>query len=408
MGVVVQKYGGTSVGTIERIQNVAKRVAKTHRERGPVAVVVSAMAGETNRLIDLVHQISEQPNLREYDVVVSTGEQVTIGLLAAALESMGVSAESFVAHQMRIQTDGVSSKARIMDIDPNGMRAALEAGKVVVAAGFQGLDDKGNITTLGRGGSDLTAVAIASALGADVCEIYTDVEGVFTTDPGICRNARKIDRISYEEMLEMASLGAKVLQTRSVELAMKYDVPIHVLSSFKDVPGTYVVKEEASMEKVTVTSVAYDKDEAKISLRQLPDRPGVAAQVFSPLADANIVVDMIIQNISKEGFTDLTFTVPKSELQTTLGIIQPAVDALEVPEVHTDERIAKVSIIGVGMKTHAGVAAKMFRTLFNEGINIQMISTSEIKVSCIIAEKYTELAVRALHEAFGLAEEAAV
>jgi aspartate kinase len=283
----------------------------------------------------------------------------------------------------------------------------MQAGKVAVVAGFQGIDENDNLTTLGRGGSDLTAVAIAATLNADVCEIYTDVDGVYTTDPNFCSNARKIDRITYEEMLEMASLGAKVLQTRSVEFAMKHNVPIHVLSSFHDLPGTYVVKEDPSMEKVLVTSVAYNKDEAKVSLRHVPDRPGVAARIFSPLADANIIVDMIIQNISLEGFTDLTFTVPKSELGKAIEIIQPTAEDLDVTEVITDEKIAKVSIIGVGMKTHAGVAAKMFQTLFDERINIEMISTSEIKISCVIKEKYTELAVRALHDAFELGEEPA-
>jgi len=405
MAVIVQKYGGTSVGSVERIQNVARRVGRSWRENHKVAVVVSAMAGETNRLIQLAQQTCGNPNMREYDVVIATGEQVTIGLVAIALEANGVPAESFMAHQIRILTDSVHSKARILDIESSRLKATLENGKVAVVAGFQGLDANGDITTLGRGGSDLTAVAIAAALNADVCEIYTDVEGVFTTDPNICPNARKIDRISYDEMLEMASLGAKVLQTRSVEFAKKYSVPVHVLSSFVDKEGTYVVKEEPAMEQVLVSSVTYNKDEAKISLRKVPDRPGVAARVFSPLAEANIVVDMIIQNISREGFTDLTFTVPKSELSRALKIIRPTAEKMEVAEILTDEHVAKVSIIGLGMKTHAGVAAKMFETLSQEGINIQMISTSEIKISCVIQEKYTELAVRALHDAFRLGEE---
>ena len=405
MGCLVQKFGGTSVGSVERIKHVAQRVARTWRGGHQVAVIVSAMAGETNRLIDLVHQVSSKPREREYDVVVSTGEQVSIGLLAVALEEIGVPAESCLGFQIKVLTDSVHGKARILDIDSCRLRSILEQGKVAVVAGFQGVDENGNVTTLGRGGSDLSAVAVAAALNADICEIYTDVEGVYTTDPNMCANARKLERISYEEMLEMASLGAKVLQTRSVEFAMNHNVPIHVLSSFNEASGTYVVKEEPSMEKVLVTSVAYNKDEAKISLRRVPDRPGVAAKIFTPLARANIVVDMIIQNISREGFTDLTFTVPKGDLERAIEIIQPTIEELEVREILTDEKISKVSIIGVGMKTHAGVAAKAFQVLYDEGINIEMISTSEIKISCVIKSKYTELAVRALHDAFGLGGE---
>jgi aspartate kinase len=405
MGCVVQKYGGTSVGTVERIRHVAGRVEKTWKAGHQVAVIVSAMAGETNRLIELVREVSPEPSEREYDVVVSTGEQISIGLLAVALENLGVPAESCLGFQLKLLTDSVHGNARILDIEASRLRRVLDQGKVAVVAGFQGVDENGDVTTLGRGGSDLSAVAVAAALNADVCEIYTDVEGVYTTDPNVCANARKLERISYEEMLEMASLGAKVLQTRSVELAMKHHVPIHVLSSFKEVSGTYVVKEEPLMEKVLVTSVAYNKDEAKVSLRRVPDRPGVAARVFNPLASANIVVDMIIQNISKEGFTDLTFTVPKGDLRRAIEIIKPTAKELQIPEILTDEKISKVSIIGVGMKTHAGVAAKMFQTLYAEGINIEMISTSEIKISCVIKEKYTELAVRALHDAFELGGE---
>ena len=405
MGRVVQKYGGTSVGSVDRIRHVAGRVAKTWKEGHQVAVIVSAMAGETNRLIDLVHEVSPEPSEREYDVIVSTGEQVSIGLLAIALQDLGVPAESCLGYQIKMLTDSVHSKARILDIEASRLKNVLDRGKVAVVAGFQGVDENGNVTTLGRGGSDLSAVAVAAAVGADVCEIYTDVDGVYTTDPNMCVTARKIERISYEEMLEMASLGAKVLQTRSVEFAMKHDVPIHVLSSFKEVSGTYVVKEEPSMEKVLVTSVAYNKDEAKVSLRRVPDRPGVAAKIFNHLAGANIVVDMIIQNISREGFTDLTFTVPKGDLKKAIEILQPTAEELEIPEVVTDEKISKISIIGVGMKTHAGVAAKMFQVLYDEGINIEMISTSEIKISCVIKAKYTELAVRALHEAFELGDE---
>jgi len=402
MACIVQKYGGTSVGSIDRIQNVANRVAETWKKGHQVSVVVSAMAGETNRLIDLMNQLSPTPSLREYDVVVSTGEQVSIGLLSIALEALGVPAESFVGNQVKILTDRVHSKARIQEIESDNMKAALENGKVAVVAGFQGVDEHGNVTTLGRGGSDLSAVAVAAALHADVCEIYTDVDGVFTTDPNVCSRARKIDRISYDEMLEMASLGAKVLQTRSVEFAKKFDVPIHVRSSFTDREGTYVTKEESTMESVLVTSVTYNKDEAKVSLCRVPDEPGVAARIFSPLSEANIVVDVIIQNISKEGFTDLTFTVPKSELTRAIDIIKPAAEDIKVGKILTDEDVSKVSIIGVGMKTHAGVAAEMFKALAAEGINIQMINTSEIKISCVIQEKYTELAVRALHDAFGL------
>ena len=402
MARVVQKYGGTSVGSVDRIQNVARRVAETWKQGHRVAVVVSAMAGETNRLIDLANQVSKKPSMREYDVVVSTGEQVSIGLLSMALEDLGVPAKSFIANQIKVFTDSVHGKARILDIESENLKAALEERKVAVIAGFQGLDPTDNITTLGRGGSDLSAVAIAAAVDADVCEIYTDVDGVFTTDPNVCSRARKIDRISYDEMLEMASLGAKVLQTRSVEFAKKYNVPIHVRSSFTQNEGTYVVKEESTMEKVLVTSVTYNKDEAKISLCRVADVPGVAARIFSPLAENNIVVDVIIQNISKDGFTDLTFTVPKSELKDALAILHPVAEELKVQEIVTDEDVSKVSIIGVGMKTHAGVAAKMFQTLSDEGINIQMINTSEIKISCVIKEKYTELAVRALHDAFDL------
>jgi len=404
MSLIVQKYGGTSVGTVDRIRMVARRVAAARGHGHQLVVVVSAMAGETNRLIDLVHQLSERPNMREYDVVVSTGEQVTVGLLAIALEEIGVPAESFTAYQIKILTDSAHSKARILDIESSNVKAALDSGKVAVVAGFQGMDADGSITTLGRGGSDLSAVALAAALGADMCEIYTDVPGVFTTDPTVCAKARKIPRISYDEMLEMASLGAKVLQTRSVEFAKKYNVPIHVRSSFEDTEGTYVVREDSEMEKVLVSAVTYSKDETKISLRKVPDRPGAAAMIFAPIGEANIVVDMIIQNISQDGYTDVTFTVPKPELLRTLDIVRKAAQELGVTEIHTDEGVAKVSIVGVGMRSHAGVAATMFKTLSAEGINIQMISTSEIKISCVIDAKYTELAVRALHDAFRLDE----
>ena len=405
MSLIVQKFGGTSVADIERIRHVAKRVIATYDKGNDVVVILSAMSGITDRLIDMAREVTESPDGRELDVLLATGEQTTSALLAMMLKSMTYPAQSLLGYQAEVVTDHCYGNARIVDIKGDRIKKLLDKRHIVVIAGFQGCDPDGNITTLGRGGSDLSAVAVAAAVGADVCEIYTDVDGVYTTDPNMCVTARKIERISYEEMLEMASLGAKVLQTRSVEFAMKHDVPIHVLSSFKEVSGTYVVKEEPSMEKVLVTSVAYNKDEAKVSLRRVPDRPGVAAKIFNTLAGANIVVDMIIQNISREGFTDLTFTVPKGDLKKAIEILQPTAEELEIPEVVTDEKISKISIIGVGMKTHAGVAAKMFQVLYDEGINIEMISTSEIKISCVIKSKYTELAVRALHEAFELGGE---
>ena len=402
MALVVQKYGGTSVGTTDKIRNVAQRIARTYDEGNDVVVIVSAMSGETNKLVALAEEICEFPSEREYDVLVSTGEQVTIALLSMCLQSMGYNAKSYLGHQIPILTDSASSRARIIEIGQDNIREDLKNGSIVVVAGFQGIDDQGNITTLGRGGSDTSAVAVAAGLSADVCEIYTDVDGVYTTDPRIVPNASKMEKISYEEMLEMASLGAKVLQIRSVEFASKYDVVIHVRSSFNDNPGTLVMKEDSEMETVLVSGVTCNKDEAKISVLRIPDHPGIAADIFSPLTDNNVTVDMIIQNISSEGLTDLTFTVPKGDYKKALKIVKGTAQGIGAKAVTFDDKIAKISIIGVGMRSHSGIASKMFRTLSAEGINIQMISTSEIKVSCVIEDKYTELAVRVLHDAFEL------
>jgi aspartate kinase len=402
MALVVQKYGGTSVGTVERIRNVASRIAKTFDDGNNVVVIVSAMAGETNRLVALAEEISEFPSEREYDVLVSTGEQVTIALLSMCLQSMGYNAKSYLGSQIPMITNNVHAKARIKSIDDKNIRTDLKNGMIIVIAGFQGTDGEGNITTLGRGGSDTSAVALAAALKADVCEIYTDVDGVYTTDPRIVPEARKIKKISYEEMLEMASLGAKILQIRSVEFAKKYNVVIHVRSSFDDKPGTFVMKEDREMETVLVSGVTCNKDEAKISIFGVPDQPGVAAQVFIPLSNNNITVDMIIQNISHEGATDITFTVPKVDCKKAVQIIEEVAKIVNARGVRHDTNISKISIIGVGMHSHSGVASTMFETLSREGINIEMISTSEIKVSCVVESKYTELAVRVLHEAFGL------
>ena len=402
MALIVQKYGGTSVGDIDRIKNVARRVLKTHQAGNQVVVVVSAMAGETNRLVGLSKQILEIPEGREYDVLVSTGEQVTIALLAMTFQAMGLSAVSYLGHQVKILTDDAFSKARIVSVDSQNIHRDLSEGKIVVVAGFQGVDAAGNVTTLGRGGSDTTAVAIAAALKADACQIFTDVDGVYTTDPNLCSDAKKIDRISYEEMLEMASTGAKVLQIRSVELGAKYKVPIEVLSSFNDNPGTLVTGEEPTMERQMVTGVSFQKDEAKIAIRQVPDKPGIAGRVFAPISEANINVDMIVQNVSKDGTTDLTFTVPKSDLKKALQIIEKHAQEIGAKNVEASENIAKISVIGLGMRSHAGIASKMFTALADENINIQMISTSEIKISIIVDAKYTELAVRVLHSAFEL------
>jgi len=410
--LIVQKYGGTSVADPDRIRNVARRVARTKSQGHDVVVVVSAMAGETNKLVDLVGKISEGKNLREYDVVVSTGEQVTIGLMALALESLGLCAVSFLGFQVPIITDKSYSKARITRIKTHALKKALVKGIIPVVAGFQGIEDEGDVTTLGRGGSDTTAVALAAALKADKCEVYSDVEGIYTTDPSICPEARLLDKISYEEMLEMASLGAKVLQVRSVELAMRWRVPLVALSSFSDAPGTLITEEEkdsmkrpkgtANLESASVSGVTYDKSESKITVVRVPDKPGIAAKLFTALSDAAINVDMIVQNVSTEGFTDLTFTVARTDLKRALEHVRRVAKEIGAEDVRSDENIAKVSIVGAGMRSHAGVASLMFRTLAKEGINIMMISTSEIKISCVIETKYTELAVRVLHEVFGL------
>jgi aspartate kinase len=402
MALVVQKYGGTSMGTVERIRNVAKRVAKTYDAGNDMVVVVSAMSGETNKLVALANDMCEFPDNREYDVLVAAGEQVSIALLAMCLKSMGYKAKSYHGWQVPIVTDNAYSKARIEKIEDTKIRADLKDGTILIVAGFQGVDKDGNITTLGRGGSDTSAVAMAAALKADVCEIYTDVDGVYTTDPNICGDARKVEKISYDEMLELASLGAKVLQIRSVEFAKKYNVDVHVRSSFNDNTGTMVTKEDKDMEAVLVSGIAYDKNETKIAVMNVPDKPGIAAKILSPLSAANISVDMIVQNVSDSGFTDFTFTVTKADFKKALVITRDVAREIDAKEVLTDENISKVSIVGVGMRSHAGVATKMFQTLAAEGINIQMISTSEIKVSVVIDAKYTELAVRVLHDAFGL------
>ncbi|MEE9568900.1 MAG: aspartate kinase, partial [Candidatus Binatia bacterium] len=392
MALIVQKYGGTSLGTLDHIKNVARRVVAVRDRGDEVVIVVSAMSGETSRLLTLLHQVSDAPDERERDVLLASGEQVSAALLTIAIKDLGRQARSFMAHQVRIETDRVYGKANIKSVDSTRVIQALKGGEIVVVAGFQGVDQEDNITTLGRGGSDTSAVAMAVALNAKVCEIYTDVEGVFTADPGICATANKLDRISFEEMLEMASTGAKVLQIRSVELAKKFHVPIHVRSSFTEAEGTWVVEEEEGMDSVLLTGVVCDKDEAKITIQRVPDRPGLAAQIFSPISEANIVVDMIIQNASEDGTTDLTFTVPKADYKKAISLVEKALPDIQARGIVADTRIAKVSIVGVGMRTHAGVAAKMFQVLSREGINIVMISTSEIKISVIIDEKYTELA----------------
>jgi len=403
VALVVQKFGGTSVANLDRMRNVSELALRSQREGNQVVLIVSAMSGETNRLLGLAHQISATPDMRELDSLASTGEQVSAALVAMTIHQLGGKAKSFLGHQVRISTDAAYTKARIQSIEGSKLLQAVQGGSIAVVAGFQGIDPDGSITTLGRGGSDTTAVAIAAAIKADVCEIYTDVDGVYTTDPNICPSARKIDRISYEEMLELASLGAKVLQIRSVEVAMKYGVPVHVRSSFSDRTGTMVVGEEG-FESVAVAGVAYDKGEAKVQLVRMKDKPGVVAKIFGMLAEHNVSVDMIIQSPSRGGkdTTDVTFTVAKSDLPRAKELIEKTAAEYGSEPVEYDPDIVKVSIVGLGMRSHAGVAAKMFGILAGEGINIQAISTSEIKISCIIAAKYTELAVRALHEGFGL------
>ncbi len=402
MALIVQKYGGTSVGSPERINAVADRVARWRAEGHDMVVVLSAMTGETDRLIKLAKQMHAEPPARELDVLLATGEQTTIALLSMALENRGVPARSYTGHQVHILTDNVHGKARILDIDDARAREDLAKGRVVVVAGFQGVDEFGNITTLGRGGSDTTAVAMAAALKADECQIYTDVDGVYTTDPRIVPQARRLDRITVEEMLEMASLGAKVLQIRSVEFAGKYKVPLRVLSSFEDGPGTLITYEENEMEAPLISGIAFSRDEAKVVVRGVPDRPGIAAQILGEIGNANVNVDMIVQNVAADGNTDFTFTVHRGEYKKALEILKVVAKELKAREVIGDDKIVKISVVGVGMRSHAGIAAQMFRALANEGINIQMISTSEIKVSVVVEEKYLELGVRALHSAFGL------
>ncbi|MED5388818.1 MAG: aspartate kinase [Pseudomonadota bacterium] len=403
MALIVQKYGGTSVGSVERIQAVAEKVAGFHQRGDQVVVVVSAMSGETNRLIELAKGVSDNPSPREMDVLVSTGEQVTIALLSMALQKLGVNARSYTGSQIPLRTDNAYSKARIEEIDDKKMRGDLDGGSVVVVAGFQGVDADGNITTLGRGGSDTTAVALAAALKADECQIYTDVDGVYTTDPRVVDNARRLESITFEEMLEMASQGSKVLQIRSVEFAGKYNVPLRVLSSFQDGPGTLItVDDEVDMEKPVISGIAFTRDEAKIIVRGAPDTPGIAYKILGPVSAENIEVDMIVQNVGKDGAADFTFTVHRNDFVRAQEALRKASEELGNPEIIGDDKIAKVSLVGVGMRSHAGVAAKMFESLANEGVNIEMISTSEIKVSVVIAEKYLELAVRALHSAFEL------
>jgi aspartate kinase len=402
MALIVMKYGGTSVGGTDRIKNVASRALAAQRRGHDIVVVVSAMSGETNRLLKLVSQLSEQPNEREQDVVLATGEQVSIGLVAIGIEAAGGRATSFMGHQCRIVTDSIHSKARIKSIDAARIFEVLQKGHIAVIAGFQGVDDEGNVTTLGRGGSDTTAVAIAAAIKADACEIYTDVDGVFTTDPNVCPAARKLERISYEEMLELASLGAKVLQIRSVELAMKYKVPLWVKSSFSDDPGTLVCEEDETMEDVVVSGVALDRNEARIAIREVPDKPGIAAKIFGALDEKAIVVDLIVQNTSVEGSTDVMFTVGRADLAKAREVVSRIAKQIKAGRVEADDQIAKVSIVGVGMRNHSGVAARMFKRLAAEGVNILAIATSEIKVSCVVPAKYAELAARALHTEFGL------
>ena len=406
MALLVQKYGGSSVADAPKIMNVARRVAE-NAPGNQMIVVVSAMGKTTDGLLTLARQISTTPDLREMDMLLSTGEQVTIALLALALQSLGLKARSFTGPQVGMRTDHSHTQARITQIDTDRVRRALDAGDVAVVAGFQGLSDEDEITTLGRGGSDLTAVALAAALKADVCEIYTDVDGVYTADPNVVPDARKLARVAYDEMLELASLGAKVLQTRSVEFARKYGVTVHVRSTFRPDPGTLVTKEETGMEQALVTSVTHDRSQAKISILRVPDRPGIAARVFGAIAASNIVVDMIVQNISQDGYTDMSFTLPRGDHARAIAELNEVVREIGARGIVHNERVAKVSIVCVGMRSHSGVASTMFATLAREGINIQMISTSEIAISCVIEDKYAELAVRSLHDAFEVAKGAA-
>ncbi len=402
MALIVQKYGGTSVGTTERIISVAEKVIKTKMQGNDVVVVLSAMSGETNRLIGLASEISEQPTAREMDVLVSTGEQVTIALLTMALIARGCPAISYTGSQVRILTDSMHSKARIKEIDGSRISRDLSLGRVVVVAGFQGMDGNGNITTLGRGGSDTSAVAIAAALKADECQIYTDVDGVYTTDPRVEPRARRLERITFEEMLEMASLGSKVLQIRAVEFAGKYNVPLRVLSSFTEGEGTLITYEEDGVEEARIAGIAFNRDEAKLTVLGVPDHPGAAYQILGPIGEANIEVDMIIQNVGRDGTTDFTFTVHRNDVQRAVEVLNKVANDLGAREVNSDDSIIKLSLVGVGMRSHAGIASNMFEILAKEGINIKMISTSEIKISVVIDEKYLELGVRALHDGFGL------
>ena len=406
MALIVQKYGGTSVGSVERIEAVADRIAKNHATGDQLIVVVSAMSGETNRLLGLASDLTPNPSPRELDVLVSTGEQVSMALLSMALHARGIPALSLKGSQVAIRTDSFHNKARIQSIDDRRLRSELAAGKVVVVAGFQGVDEKGETTTLGRGGSDTSAVALAAAIKADECQIYTDVDGVYTTDPRVVDGARRLESITFEEMLEMASMGSKVLQLRSVEFAGKYSVPLRVLSSFKEGPGTLISMDEDNvMEAPTIAGIAFNRDEAKLTVIGVPDTPGVAYQILGPIGEANIEVDVILQNVGDEGKTDFTFTVARNDLEKAEGILDSYVDDLGAMEWRSDSKIAKVSVVGVGMRSHAGVAANMFKALAEVGVNIQMISTSEIKISVIIEEKFLELAVRTLHSAFGLDQE---
>jgi aspartate kinase len=406
MALIVQKYGGTSVGSVERIQNVARRVKRSREQGNDVIVVVSAMSGETNRLLELARGVNPEHCARETDVLLATGEQVTISLLSMALKAIDCDARSYTGAQVHILTDSAHSKARILDIDQKKIRADLALGRVVVVAGFQGADEHGNITTLGRGGSDTTAVALAAALKADECQIYTDVDGVYTTDPRVVPEARRLDRITFEEMLEMASLGSKVLQIRSVEFAGKFNVPLRVLSSFddKEGPGTLITYEEEGMEEALISGIAFNRDEAKLTIQGVPDQPGVAYRILGPIGEANIEVDMIVQNIGADGTTDFTFTVHRNDYEKALKLLSQTASDVGAREVAGDNKIVKISIVGVGMRSHAGIASTMFQALAKEGINIRMISTSEIKISVVVDEKYLELGVRALHSAFNLDE----